>query len=194
MGRKSLSEERTGQILNAFATCILTYGLHDSSLERIAAEAGVKRSIIRHYIGNRDEVLKALVDRITGRYIRELVAATENMPPQSFNTALLGYFFPEKTAEEDKDDLVIQSLLLTGEQDTLTRRLLLRMYEKLEEILTAELNRVYPNSGKENVQNLSYSIVCLSFGNASLIWLGLSDSYNSAACECARGLLHTLEK
>ena len=78
MGRKSLSEERAKQIINAFATCILKYGLHDSSLERIAEEAGVKRSIIRHYIGNRNEVLKALVDRITCRYIQELVAATES--------------------------------------------------------------------------------------------------------------------
>ena len=60
MGRPNLTEVRTAEILDAFERCVARYGLEGSSLERVAEEAGVKRSILRHYIGNRDEMITGL--------------------------------------------------------------------------------------------------------------------------------------
>ena len=71
MPRPSLKEQRTEEILDAFERCIHRVGLSGSSLEVIAEEAGMKRSILRHYIGNRDDILEALAARTISRYQSE---------------------------------------------------------------------------------------------------------------------------
>ena len=73
MGRKSLKEERSALILDAFGRCVARFGLEGTSLEQIATEAGVKRSLIRHYLGNRDDLILALATRVVARY-RTMVA------------------------------------------------------------------------------------------------------------------------
>ena len=35
-----------------------------SSLEKVADQAGMKRPIIRHYVGNRDDLILALTERV----------------------------------------------------------------------------------------------------------------------------------
>ncbi len=62
MPRKSLKEIRSEQILAAYATYITRYGLEGATQERIAEPAGVKRLIFRHYLGNREEMIDALID------------------------------------------------------------------------------------------------------------------------------------
>ena len=64
MARPDLSAERSEQILDAFSRCVARSGLDAVSLEEVAGEAGVRRSIIRHYIGNRDDLVAAFLDRL----------------------------------------------------------------------------------------------------------------------------------
>ena len=62
MGRPSLAEVRRPQLLDAYAACLVRYGVQGTTLDRVAKEAGVTRGLVRHYLGNRDEVLRALGD------------------------------------------------------------------------------------------------------------------------------------
>jgi AcrR family transcriptional regulator len=71
MGRPSLAESRRAQILDAYEECVLQFGMEASSLEAIADQAGIKRSVVRHYMGNRAELRRAFVERIIStRYAR----------------------------------------------------------------------------------------------------------------------------
>ena len=63
MGRKQLDAERIPQILDAFERCIMEFGLAETSLERVAKEAGISRTSIHHYIGGREELIKAAFTR-----------------------------------------------------------------------------------------------------------------------------------
>ena len=77
VGRRSLASTRRPQILRAFEACVLRYGLEGSSLERIAQEAGVRRSLIRHYFGNRNELTEALIEGVIERTVsvyRDVIA------------------------------------------------------------------------------------------------------------------------
>ena len=47
--------------------CIARHGLEVSTLDVVADEAGVKRTLIRHYLGNRNKVLRALIECIVER-------------------------------------------------------------------------------------------------------------------------------
>ena len=79
MGRPDLTETRTTEILDAFERCVGRYGLDGSSLERIAEEAGMKRSILRHYVGNRTDLIHALTDRVVAGYRSQLQAFMDTL-------------------------------------------------------------------------------------------------------------------
>ena len=64
MPRKCLKEVRSEQILAAYATCITRYGLEGATQERIVEQAGIKRSIFLHYLGNQEEIIDALIEYV----------------------------------------------------------------------------------------------------------------------------------
>lgn len=64
MGRHSVQEQRKTEVLDAFMTCVAAYGVEGATLEHIAAEAGLKRPLIRHHLGNRKAMVLALGDHI----------------------------------------------------------------------------------------------------------------------------------
>ena len=71
--RPSLKDQRSAEILDAYLTCVAKFGLDGATQERIAAQAGVKRPLLRHYLGNRDEMISTLTNHVIG----EFDAATE---------------------------------------------------------------------------------------------------------------------
>ncbi len=68
MPRPDISDQRRGEIIDAFASCVTELGLDASTLQRVADRAGVHKSIIRHYVGSRDDLVTALVGRSLDRY------------------------------------------------------------------------------------------------------------------------------
>lgn len=83
MGRRSLAAERRQQVLEAASRCLARNGLAGTTLEKIAEESGLSRSHVRHYVGNRDDLLLALVDWVQERDDRAFAAAVEEAPPSS---------------------------------------------------------------------------------------------------------------
>ena len=60
MGRPSVQKQRKAEVLDAFMTLVARFGVEGATLERIAEESGLKRPLIRHHLGNRDEMVRAL--------------------------------------------------------------------------------------------------------------------------------------
>jgi AcrR family transcriptional regulator len=63
MARPTLKLERHTQILDAFEACVPRHGMEGVTLAKTTDEAGLARPLVCHNIGNRDDLLKALVDR-----------------------------------------------------------------------------------------------------------------------------------
>ena len=80
MPRPSLKTVRREEILEAFAFCAARFGLEGATQERIADRAGVKRSILRHYLGNRDEMTDALIDYMAVQFDEETEALRLALP------------------------------------------------------------------------------------------------------------------
>lgn len=72
MARKKLDEERVPQILDAFERCIIQFGIADTSLQRVAEEAGISRTTIHHYIGGRRELIKAAHKRFADTWLETI--------------------------------------------------------------------------------------------------------------------------
>ncbi|WP_254429764.1 TetR/AcrR family transcriptional regulator [Ruegeria atlantica] len=60
--------QRSEEVLDAYMTCVARYGLDGATQERVAAEAGVKRPLLRHYLGNRDQMITALNQHVANLF------------------------------------------------------------------------------------------------------------------------------
>ena len=68
MARPSLHAERKKTIMAAFTRCISKQGLEAASLDEIAKEAGMQRSLVRHFAGNREDLVSQVADYIASEF------------------------------------------------------------------------------------------------------------------------------
>ncbi|MEL6407847.1 MAG: TetR family transcriptional regulator [Chloroflexota bacterium] len=196
MGRKSLKVERKAQILDAFERCIVQYGLEGTSLKQVADEADVKRSIIRHYIGNRDDLVDALIERIVRTYQKQLLeldASAEDMPAKYYLPQVLDYLFRVERTSRPQNKIIIDVLMVAQDRYPKAKGLLRELFKSITDSIAKDLIDAYPNANEKQCQQVAYSIWCLSMSNGSMMWLGMDIAYNQSARASAEALLKTLE-
>ena len=193
MGRPNLSEVRTAEILDAFERCVARFGLEGSSLERVAEEADMKRSILRHYIGNRDQMIVALAERVVRKYQEAFQGFLEHVSDKDRTTQLLSYFFPNKPAESTNDILVVEALIAAGEQYPDVRKLMFGYVDGLVTKLAKQLRLAFPKARKQDCWNVAYGVVSICFNQESLSPMQLPPKYLKAARTCSEALVNSLE-
>ena len=82
MVRPSIKEASKEETLTAFSRYITKYGLAGSSLEKVAEESGLKRPLIRHYVGNREDLLSLLEEQVTDHSRQILDELLQNLSPE----------------------------------------------------------------------------------------------------------------
>ena len=193
MGRKSMALERREEILAAFERCIINYGLDGATLERIANEAGVQRSIIRHYIGNRDAVVTALVERVMLGYEAQLTLIWQWVRQDQWVTQLLDGLFADPTAQGAARDRVIREIFVSGEaQYTEAKMRFVAIYEQMIAKVAWALGQVYGGSSAEKCQEVAYAIFALSSAASDLQSIGLNPDYRLLARQSAEVLVAQL--
>ena len=83
MGRPSLAGQRRAEILAAFERCVLRDGLAHTTVQAVAQEAGCQRTLINHYFGDMEGLVRALIDTLTGdlaEAFREATASSPGLP------------------------------------------------------------------------------------------------------------------
>ena len=193
MGRPDLTEVRTAEILDAFERCVARFGLEGSSLERVAEEAGMKRSILRHYIGNRDDLINALADRVDAKYRSYLQGFVDSVSEDQRVKQLIEFFLPDQPFESSGSVLVVEALIAASEQYPRIREQMSAYIDDLVTTIAQQLRMAYPKATSKSCWNVAYGIVSISFNQESLISLNLSDKYLKAARKCAYQLVATLE-
>jgi AcrR family transcriptional regulator len=195
MGRKNLTQQRQEDILDAFETCLIKYGLEESTLERVAQEAGKSRNIIRHYIGNREDLITAFVERILSRIKKISTEILLNTPKQKLIPKVLDFLFEERTtnAPPDLGERMLGGMWHIREQSPKVQQALFNFYQEFEKILTDGLRELYPAISKKKCQEVAYSIICLAETNWVLGSVGVDVVHTRMARHSAEYLLQTLE-
>jgi len=80
MARPSKAGERKQQILDAFERCVVRSGIQGVTLEKVAEEANLPRSLVRHFVGNRDDMVAAVYDRFMRRVEALWSGKSQNLP------------------------------------------------------------------------------------------------------------------
>lgn len=192
MGRPSLASQRKMEILEAFEKCILKYGLDGSSLERIAEEGGMKRSILRHYVGNRDDLVIALAEQVVARYRQEFVGTLLDISGDNRIEQLLQFFFPKSPMETTENVFVLESLIAASEEYPVVGELLTGYIQELVDATSTQLKKGFPNASKNRCWAVAYGLVGICFNHESLAPLKLTAKFAKAARLSARALVDTL--
>ena len=192
MPRKSLAKERRAELLDAFERCIVKYGLEGTSLEQIAEEAGMTRSIIRHYIGNRDDIVNALIERVIVQQVAHLEAEYAGLSPEASIEKTLDTMFAPKTNLNTHEKIILDVLLTAKDRYPRAKTLLREMYTGVIESFADDLNNAYPQQSRDTCRRIAYALICMTEMNESFMWLGLNQTYHEDARRTAENLIQSL--
>lgn len=161
MGRPSVQKQRKAEVLDAFLTCAAKYGIEGATLERIATEAGLKRPLIRHHLGNRDDMVKALSEYVLAQIsqlVDEMREALEGYPTaKNFIDAL---YTPESETDP-RLNIVFQSLMQTSEGYPGLREELISVMQSFFDLASGVMSRNYPHAPKAECDIVGQGIVGL---------------------------------
>jgi len=191
MPRPSLKAERTEQILQAFERCVARYGLDGSSLERIAEEAGLRRPLVRHFVGNRDELVQQLAERVIKRSDEQWHTFLSSLPEQNAVEGLLDGLFHDSASDADFV-LVIESLIFAAGRDQHLREKMQRWLKRFTDDLNELLARDFPSADEQAIKAVSFGLLSLYFNLDSLAPLQMNHLYRQDARTAAEHLISTL--
>ena len=190
MGRKSLAEERREEILAAFERCIGRYGI-DVPLEQIADEAGVKRSLIRHYLGNRDELVDQVINQIAESYPQRVSEWLARGLVDGID-GVLDVFFANGVTVTQWDDVIGAVMSTAQGRYPLAKQRLAQMMMEIVDSVAQTLAQLFPGATAAACSEVAYGVVCLTQTNESLLWLGIDPGYTAVARANAERLLSGL--
>lgn len=191
MGRKSLKKERTKQIIDAFEFCIIKYGLATSSLPKIAQQAGVQLSGIHHHIGNRNDLIKVMLDRFVERYSEsfEVFCNQRKNTLNGFISFLFGNF-----SETSEDHIIFDELFNLSSRDPYVKGLLNGLYKNFINRFTNIIEEAHPNATRKKCQKTAAVIISLWFGHLSMMSVGIqTPSLSNSSKSAAKLILEKIE-
>lgn len=190
VGRKSLAEPRRQQMLAAIAECIGKRGLAASTLEVMAQESGFSRPHIRHYLGNRDQVIEAVWDYVMNPYQQRLASAAAEATPGTLDDLLDYLFGPEM--ERQPEDLAIDAMINGAQTHPTLGAKVQRTYEELIGHIYRVLQVSAPALPRAEVEDAAFSLLSLALGATFFTSMSFPESRRRGIRRVAYVLVQTL--
>ena len=191
MPRPSLKKERRTEILDAYGRCIARYGVEGATLEKTAMEAGLARALIRHNVGNKDEMFESFVNRFLDNAYQFADAFFESLPQDERLATMIDSLFDPDYADAH-DVSVTNALLIAAIRNrVLAKRLRQWIYEFVAR-LEAELRAAYPEADLASTEAVAAGIAGIYFNADTLTPLGGMSKLSDSSRTAARLLISTL--
>lgn len=158
-----MSEERRPHIIAAAKRAISNFGIDGATQERIAEEAGMSRAHIRHYLGNRDELLDAVWEATTGDYVRAVDEAT-NVANSASDVRHAVDQLLELSFVYEEDDAVILAFLHESREDERVRARTHATYRHVEDCVGRLLGISDPRLSASEIESRAHAVMALSMG------------------------------
>lgn len=199
MPRPSLATVRTEEFLDAFKRCVARYGLDGSTLDRISEEAGVARPMLRHYLGNRDEMVEALFQHVIQKFEETTEYLFQGLPDSDASSdaltiridALLDILF-DATSHEADNAAVYQALVAASHRHPGMAEALIGFVTGFEHQITNELTRAFPRADLTKCAIVAAGITAVYFNHDAAIPLDPPKSWKDAQRAVADLLIASL--
>lgn len=199
MGRRSLAKERRAHIIAVTIQCMATHGFAGTTLEKIAETARMTRGHVRHYVGNRDDLL---VDAARVFYFGEqamdetdLDAAAAAAPFLSSEATMgeaLDYLFGAFGAP-GQDNRSVTAFVDASHKIPEIREIIVRAYSSIQQSTDAVLSRAYPRVSDERRRLVAYTLMTHAIGTAFLVDVDYRLERLQVARAAAESLIASLE-
>lgn len=175
MARPSMANQRREEILDALELCILEKGIQATSLENIAEKAAMKRTILRHYIGNRDQIIIALSERWAQKYAQQWHELLSWLPSSNRGEALVDALFTVHSKEVVNNAVIGEAIFseakrlpeIKAHQQTV-------MHEFIQHI-SDTFAQEFPNVNRETIELIAHGLYANYLMSESLIPIKMLD-------------------
>ena len=192
MARPSLKDERRASILEAYGRCVARFGVEGATLERTAEEAGLARALIRHNVGNKEELFDALVGRFMEQAADSSAQLFDSLPDDDRLTTLIDWLFD--TRNSDPYVVSLTNALITAAIDRPElARLLRRSTEEFAMQLGTEVKAAFPNADSDEIDAVANGIAAIYFNLDTMTPLGRVSKLRRSSQLAAQLLLSSLE-
>lgn len=191
MARPSIKEKRTEEILQAYEICIARYGVAGATLHRVAEEAGLARALLRHNVGNSEDLLQAAAQRFVVRSKSSTNEWLKDLPKgdSRIEKMLESLFFRKQ--KSNNDVLIAEALIAAAQARPELQTLMEGWFQDFEAIIQRELVTAFPTSSQEDIEIVATGVIGIYYNFASLFSLQMSN-LQSQSHQAAFRLVQTL--
>ncbi|WP_170763100.1 TetR/AcrR family transcriptional regulator [Ruegeria lacuscaerulensis] len=158
MPRPSLKTQRSKEILDAYMTCVARFGLEGATQERIAAEAGIKRPLLRHYLGNRDQMIAELNAHVAESFNALTTEFDMALTQIETSAQLIEILFAEDKTIDPRLMLAWQALTASAGDHTELSQQLLDSLSQFLSVMERTLRRIAPEADAGRVRAVTQGI------------------------------------
>lgn len=184
-----MQDRRREQIIDAFITLVAARGLEGLSLDDVAAAAEVQRTAVRHFVGNRSQLITAAVEEITRRAVDD-----DLRTPPTFTKLAAQLFSADRiknlTAEADAWQALLPEALRLPE----ARAMVKSSWDRLMSAIADALRSEYPGAGEAGIRDTAYVIACLAEQDFTFQLLGYPRARSTAALNAALRVAEHLQQ
>ncbi|MBT2588515.1 TetR/AcrR family transcriptional regulator [Arthrobacter sp. ISL-95] len=162
MVRPTVADKRRKQIIEAAMKTIAERGIARTSLDHIADAAGMSRGHVRHFVGNREDLLVE-----TAKYFYAGEDGAPSIMPMdisSLNDAL-GYFFGGAFTESSDEDAIVLGLVEMARINPRIAAVLAEAHRATRARLLALVGEARPGASAEQCSWAAEGILTAAMGN-----------------------------
>ena len=192
MGRPSLKQEKKKEIIAAAKRLAARSGIGGLTLESIAKEANIARPLVRHNLGNKEQIIAALVEDFTAQsriYLDEYRKRMSNDNPLTDLVELL--FDPSHSDSEF--NLLGNALVMEGANSEPIKVSMRNWTVGFIEFISGAAKIEYPDASKKLVMDCAVGISGLFFSVESMLASGEITGFRESSLASARYLVEKLE-
>jgi AcrR family transcriptional regulator len=173
--------------VGAFIALVAERGLETVTIEDVASRSGVSRTAIRHFVGNRSDLIASAIASLVTRYE---MAITAHVGPEPDARELVGLLFGDVWVSEATDeDRAFRVLEQEAIGSSAHRSLIRDAYAALVKGLVEAMRRSGATAPAKQLTDAAYLIVCLSEQNVTLQGVGFARVRGRAAARLASEIL-----
>lgn len=192
MGRPSLQIQREAQVLEAFMHVVARYGVEGATLERVALASGLKRPLIRHYLGNRDDMVHALARHVVDRQIEAIDQLRAAMADDPGLKGFVDTLFSDHGISDRTLNNAYQALVAAVEHYPDLRAPLLSVMVRFYDLATEVAGRDMPRATRAEKQAVAHGVVDLYLAIDALAPLSPPEDWAAASYDAALRLVRSI--
>lgn len=161
MGRPSVQKQRKAEVLDAFLTLVARYGVEGATLERIAEESGLKRPLIRHHLGNRADMVRALAEHVVAEQAKSLEELRVGLLDYPGIINFVDVLFSVENTGDKRLNNAYQALVAVVEHYPDLREPLLDVIAQFYQLAINIIAAEHPKADARDVETVAHGIVDL---------------------------------